>query len=375
MIVYYITSHGYGHAVRACEIIRNLPPDVPLTIRSEVPEAFLRGELRGRSFTLEAASFDCGTLGPDSQTIDLRVTIEAAEEVLAANEARLAGEAAFLEALGTRLVVSDVPAFALRAADAAGIPSILTANFTWSSLYRHLLEQQGGPGDLRERAGRVIRQMDSEYALGGLLLETDMSVPMTACRHRCKVPLVVRRGRDRRQALIDGLGLDPARPIVMVYFGREGMHGIRWDRAAELGDLQLVGFHKPAGAGDFVHVVPEALIEHADLAASVDAVVAKPGYGVCGECIASSTPLLYLPRPDFYEMEAVTEVMERWGGGLCMPVEDFKTLRWRPWIERVHACELHPERVPGNGGPVIAAVIARSWREGRLPAEPVQTVI
>ena len=373
MIVYYITSHGYGHAVRACEIIRNLPPDVPLTIRSEVPEAFLRGELRGRAFALEPSSFDCGTLGPDSQSIDLRVTMEAAEEVLVANEARLVGEVAFLKERQARLVVSDVPAFALRVADAAGVPSILTANFTWSTLYQHLLQQQGGPEDLHERAGRVIGQMDREYALGGLLLETDMSVPMTACRHRCKVPLVVRRGRDRRQALIDGLGLDPARPMVMVYFGREGMHGIRWDRAAELGDLQLVGFQRPAGSDGLVHVVPEALMEHADLAASVDAVVAKPGYGVCGECIASATPLLYLPRPDFYEMEAVTEVMDRWGGGLCMPEDDFKSLNWRPWLERVLARKLHPEKVPGNGGPVIAAVIVRAWHEGRIPADPIRS--
>ena len=35
---------------------------------------------------------------------------------------------------------------------------------------------------------------------------------------------------------------------------------------------------------------------YADVAASVDAVISKPGYGTVTECIANSVPFIYVPR-------------------------------------------------------------------------------
>src|SRR5689334_13170567 len=96
MIVYYITSHGFGHAVRSCEIIRNLDRRLPLTVRTELPEWFLRHELGGVDFTLAPAEFDCGVLGPDSVHVDLGATVARMEELLRINEVRLADEIEFL---------------------------------------------------------------------------------------------------------------------------------------------------------------------------------------------------------------------------------------------------------------------------------------
>ena len=75
MIVYYISSHGFGHTVRACEVIRNLPREARVTARTDVPEWFIRRELAGRAIEIRPGSFDCGVLGPDSTSIDLARTI------------------------------------------------------------------------------------------------------------------------------------------------------------------------------------------------------------------------------------------------------------------------------------------------------------
>lgn len=356
MIVYYITSHGYGHAVRACEVIRNIDPALPLIVRSELPEWFLRQELSDHPYTLAPAEFDCGVLGPDSITVDLPRTLDRMEELLRANDARLDDEVDFLKRVGARVVVSDVPPFPLRAAQAAGLPSILIANFTWSAIYRHLEDRYARDPALDARARRVIGAMQAEYDMGTLLLATDMSIPMHACRERRDVPLIARRGLNRKAELIRHLGLDPARPLGLLYLGRDGMDGIQWDRLDRL-TLQLISYAPPAGFEGTIRAIPEDLIDHVDAASSVDVVVAKSGYGICGECITSGTPLIYPPRPEFAEMSAVEALMARWGGGIPISENDFRALNWQPYLDRVLGPKLTLRPIDCSGGAVCARAI------------------
>jgi len=362
MIVYYITSHGFGHTVRSCEIVRHLPAEMPLTLRTVVPEWFLRRELGERPFTLAPAAFDCGVLGPDSARIDLALTVTRAEALQAQNEARRAEEVAFLKGCGARLVVCDVPAFPLRVAREAGVPSILVANFTWAGIYRHLEAFFCDDEALRVRTDALIAQMQLDYAQGDLLLATDMAIPIEACRKRADVPLVARRGTPRRAELVRALGLDPARPIFLIYLGRDGIEGLEWERREHLRGFSFISFSPPARTDGFIHRVPEDLISHGDAVASVDGVVAKPGYGICGECVAGGVPLIYPPRPEFAEMRAVEALMARWGGGVAIEEEDFRTLNWRPSLDRLTAFRLEPEMIDCRGGQVCAEYLREHYR-------------
>lgn len=361
MIVYYITSHGYGHAVRSCEVIRNLDPSLPLTIRSSLPEWFLRQELGARPFTLAPASFDCGVLGPDSVRVDLDLTIARMEKLLPANEARLDEEVRFLKHCGARAVVSDVPPFPLHAARAAAVPSVLIANFTWSAIYAYLADNFCDDPALDARARRVIDAMQRDYDEGDLLLAPDMVVEMHACRRRRDVPLIARRGRNRRAEIVERLGLDPDRPLGLLYLGRDGMDGIDWSRLAGYA-LQLLAYVPPAGAEHIIHPIPEDLIDHIDAAASVDVVIAKSGYGICGECITAGAPLVFPPRPEFAEMIAVYDLMDRWGGGVPIADEDFRALNWHPYLDEA-LCRSRPfEPIDCSGGAVCARTIEAFWR-------------
>jgi hypothetical protein len=205
--------------------------------------------------------------------------------------------------------------------------------------------------------------MQDEYDQGDLLLACDMTIPMRACRRRRDMPLIARKGVSRRRDLIDALGLDPERSIALFYMGREGIAGIRWDRIGRLGGLQLVAFNRPEGAGQAVHVLPQSLMSNADLPASVDLVVAKPGYGTCSECIAAGTPLLYLPRIQFAEAPAIDELMARWGGGLAISEDDFKSLNWSPSIERLMEMKKTMRLLSTDGGPACAAVIGEFYKK------------
>jgi hypothetical protein len=361
MIFYYISAHGFGHMVRDCEVIRNLPPEIPLVLRTAGAQWFLRNELAGRPIEIAPAQFDRGTLGPDSSQIDLARTIDQVESLIAREEAELKEEVALLKARGARLVVSDVPSFALEAAREAGVPSILIANFTWAGIYQHLADHFCDDGALRERTLRVIDHLQHQYDMGDLMLAADMCIPMRACHARRDVPMIARRGMNRRDILTRELGLNPARPILLLYIGREGIVDVRWERLKEFADLQLIAFNPPPGSEPYVHALPESLVDHSDAVASVDAVIAKPGYGMCGECIATGTPLIYMTRPQFAEMEAIDEIMQRWGGGLRIEEEDFKGLNWGPCLGRLKQIKVAPGKIDCSGGQICAEVIRAAW--------------
>jgi L-arabinokinase len=371
MIVYYISAHGFGHAVRACEVIRRLPADLPLTIRTEAPEWLLRSELGARPFDPQPACFDCGTLGPDSTAVDLAMTIDAAEPLLDANDTRLAGEVAMLCRLGARVVVADAPAFPLRAAAEAGIPSILVANFTWSAIYRRLLEQTHPDAALADRATRVIDRIQADYDRGGTLLVPALDIPLQACRRRMDIPLIARRGIPRRAELAAAAGLDAARPIFLLYLGVGGRRGMQWDRLASLADsngnpLQLVAYDVPSGLALSVRAIPEAF-GHADAIASVDAAIAKPGYSIVAECLAAGTPIFYPPRPQFAEADVIHRALRDWGGGLCIAEADFLALDWQSSLARLSELKAAARPVDGSGGTVVATLIENHWRSESPP--------
>jgi hypothetical protein len=369
MIVYYITAHGFGHAVRSCEVIRNLPADLPLTIRSEVPEWLLRSELGGWDFALAPARFDCGTIGPDATRVDLAATIDAAEPILAANDARLDDEVAFLRRVGARVVVADSAAFPLRAARAAGVSSILVANFTWAAIYEGLVAIERPGAALAERARRVIERFQVDYDQGDLALVPGLAVSMRACRARHDVPLIARRGRSRRAELAAALGLDPARPIILFYMGVEGREGMRWDRlgglaCADGAPPQLVAYRAPEGAGDFIHVIPQE-IGHSDAVASVDAAIAKPGYSTIAECMGGGVPILFTARPQFCEAQAIERDLMAWGGARAIPTEDFLSLHWNPYLARLLELRAAARPAPADGGAQVAAEIEKRWRQAQ----------
>jgi len=93
-----------------------------LALRTEAPATLLRSELGERHYALLPGRFDCGTLGPDSTSVDLAATLTVVESVLDANETRVEEEIALLRSAGARIVVSDIPAFPLRVAQIAGAP-------------------------------------------------------------------------------------------------------------------------------------------------------------------------------------------------------------------------------------------------------------
>ncbi len=347
MLCYYITGHGFGHAIRATQVIQALPPDLPLMIKTTAPERLFRAELKGRDFEYIAAEYDCGCLQSDSVTVLRRETLTRYAEIAKRNAARLPEEIAFLRQHGVRCVASDVPPFPFLAAREAGIPSLAIANFTWHDIYSEYVETDGDAA--------LLRQMAAEYASATVACLTPLSVPTVGdvFPNRDYVPLVARRGTPKRAALTQALGIPSDKRLALLYLGGWGLD-IDWAGLQQWTDWVFLLDKPLPQAVSNVCAFDARQWPYADVAASVDAVISKAGYGTLTECIANSVPLIYLPRTGFVEHEALVLGMTKWGGGVEIAEVDFFAGEWGSALRAVLTACPDPNVYATNGAEVIA---------------------
>ena len=348
MLCYYVTGHGFGHAIRTTQVLKALPPDLPFILKTTAPERLFREELPGRQFEYISAEYDCGCIQSDSVTVLRRETLIRYDEIAQANLKRLPDEIAFLQGRGVRCVASDVPSFPLRAAHASGIPSVVVANFTWHDIYSEYV-QTADDADL-------LTQMAAEYGMATLACLTPLAVSTVGDVFSAseRVPLVARRGHPIRASVTASLGILPSKKLALLYLGNWGL-SIDWAALGHLSDwVFLVDRPLTQPLPTNVCVFDPTLWRYADVAASVDAVISKAGYGTLTECIANSVPLIYLPRHGFAEHDALVLGMNRWGGGIEIREADFFAGDWDCALTAALKARPDPLVYPTNGAEVIA---------------------
>ena len=98
-IAYYITPHGFGHAVRSLEVIRRLllmKPDLRIIIISDLPDFIIEQNVGG-ALPQRRKRLDVGLVQHDSLRFDLQSTRLTLESLHASHEALLADEVRFLQ--------------------------------------------------------------------------------------------------------------------------------------------------------------------------------------------------------------------------------------------------------------------------------------
>ena len=348
MLCYYVTGHGFGHAIRTTQILKALPSELPLILKTTAPERLFREELPGRAFEYIAAEYDCGCLQSDSVTVLPRETLTRYGEIARRNSAGLPEEIAFLKKHGVKCVASDIPSFPLLAAREAGIPGVAVGNFTWHDIYSEYVETT--------EDAALLSQMAAEYASATVGLVTPLSLPSTPLvfPHAEGVPLVARRGRPIREALAEALEIAPGTHLALLYLGEWGLD-IHWNALERYADWTfLLDRPLPQSAASNIRIFDPRIWCYADVAASVNAVISKAGYGTATECIANSVPLIYLPRYGFAEHDALVLGMNEWGGGIEISEAAFHVGDWQDALDRALGIYPNPNAFATNGAEVIA---------------------
>jgi UDP:flavonoid glycosyltransferase YjiC (YdhE family) len=361
-IVFYVTGHGFGHAVRQFAIVNALAqrrPELSIVVRTSVAP-WLVGRSVPASVRLEPGAVDTGAIQRGSLDVDVPATLAAAQAFYADGDAWIAREAAFLTREGARLVVADIPPLPFSAARQAGVPAIGISNFTWDWIYEDY--------DARRLAPGLVEALEAHYATAVEGWRLPMHGGFSSFATMRDLPLVARVARQPRDLVRAALSLPLDRPLVLVSLGGFGARGIDLHAAAAslrgVADVVTTSFDAFT-PGDGVHRVDESAmygqrIRYEDLVGAVDVVASKPGYGIISECGANGTALLYTDRGRFCEYDVLVREMPRYVDGAFLDQEDLLAGRWRDAVTDLLA------RPPRAAAPAEGAATAADWLSARL---------
>src|SRR5688572_9753485 len=120
MLAAYVSGHGFGHATRVAEVLREVrqrAPDLPLAVVTSGPEALYRSAVAG-PLVFRPVACDVGLAQRDALVIDEAGTVERWRAFDAGQGERIAREAEWMRESVVRVALADIPPLAFAAAAA-----------------------------------------------------------------------------------------------------------------------------------------------------------------------------------------------------------------------------------------------------------------
>ncbi|KAI8059125.1 hypothetical protein BC940DRAFT_314371 [Gongronella butleri] len=417
---FYVSGHGWGHATRANQIISDilrLPAQHTVYVISNASSFIFQGVIDiGAHY--RQADIDAGVVQPLAYTVDRHQTIDNLRQFLRRRPDTLRTEIEWLQSVRADCVICDAPFLPCAAAAGAKIPAVIASNFTFDEVYHGLCEGDALDKEIHELVQVVIddyRNADLLVRLPGAIRipsfeAADDLVPQTPIgatsrgivngklqlpfvsaanvassrvdgivseplqqlqrfdRRIVDVPLVFRKHHTPRDKVLAALGIPKeiyeSHGVLLLSFGGQVLG-------------QLASYHASTplppgwicivcGTPDgvdlpnlFYRAPKDAYVP--DLTNAADVVLGKLGYGTCSECISTSTPFVYVPRPQFIEEYGLRKLMVDQGSAVELDRHDFEAGRWADAILRASkmpgTCR-EPARLVGHdGGPVAARTI------------------
>ena len=284
-IVFYVSGHGFGHAVRASRVIEELHclrPDVRVLIRTEAPASLLPPFAEVTHSRFESGMVET----PDALAINEAATVEALLRMAPEWESIVEREVEFVRASQACLLVADAPWIAGEIAAAADVPCVAIANFTWDYIYAPMLGEESP----------LLARMRDGYRAMALALRIPLSHGMVFGGFDAilDVPFIARRP-------VAGVRFD-LRPTVFLA-GRAQLSDELLQKAAFAeDDFYFVSLgERNRKTRNWQTVRLDERTKFVDVFAGSDIVLAKLGYSLAADCISFQKRILYPPRRGFRE--------------------------------------------------------------------------
>jgi hypothetical protein len=353
-LAYYITPHGFGHAVRSIEVIRHLlvrAPALEIVIVSTLPEFLVKQSL-GDSVSIRRKQLDIGLVQRDSIRFDLSATLDRLRSLHDHRDALVADEIHFLKTQEIQAVVCDIPYLPFAAASQAFIPAVGMGNFTWDWIYQAYASADS-------RWTPLVDWIRKSYHTCHLLLQLPMHGDCSACPTIQDVPLVARRAKREREETLKILGLPLDQKVYLISFGWLDLGETAQKRLEEITDAMFLfkhplSFHFRNGI-----CLDEYPLSYEDVVAAVDGVITKPGYGIVSDCLAHGTPVIYTDRGFFPEYDILVQEMAKHLTTVFISSEDLYAGKWEAAIGELERRPRVAPTIPCNGAEVCAETILR----------------
>ncbi len=366
-IVYFISSHGFGHAARACAVIEACRQEMPgsrFAVFTAVPQWFFEDSL-GQPVEYHHATVDLGLVQANALEEDLPATVPVLERSIPFSPALIEELAARVRSCSgpADLVVCDIAPLGIPVARRCGVPSLLIENFTWDWIYRGYAAECPELEPIAEYLEGIFTDADHR-------IQAEPFCSPAAGAER--VAPVSRRPRSRRDGTRRRLGVPADAPLVMVTMG-----GIEWNYdgvepqgADALGNepwLVIPGAGaEPRRRGRCVLLPHRSEFFHPDLVTAADAVIGKLGYSTVAEVYRAGIPFGYVARSRFPESPKLEAWVQEHLPHRRIEPEQFTAGRWGEEIARL--LELPRRRPPGaDGAREIARLVRRLLYRRRGP--------
>ncbi|MBG31269.1 MAG: hypothetical protein CMI31_14930 [Opitutae bacterium] len=355
-VAFFVTSHGFGHAARACavaEALRAKRLETDFGFYTEVPAWFFEHSL-GTSCVHRPCQTDVGLIQDTPFIHDVEKTLIALREFFPFRNQLVEQMASELGDAGCRLVVCDASSLGIEVANLAGLPSVLLENFTWDWVYEDFLEQE-------PRFEPFVDGLRETYAKADHHIQTEplcQSTPGASL-----IPPISRAIRTTRLKTRDELGVPEAVNLGLLTTG-----GIRGEIGCleHLQETDQSWFIVPGGCeeglelrGNVVLLSHRSGFHHPDLATASDFLVGKAGYGTIAEARAAGASFAYVLRENFRESACLREYLAKEKMGFEISEEAFHSASWLDRLDELLLAsdQLHPRE---SGATEVAEALA-NW--------------
>ena len=369
-IVFYVSGHGFGHAVRTIEVINAIlakRPETRIGVRTAAPRWLFDLTVKGK-VTFSTLEADTGVVQVDSLTLDEADTIRRASAFHSDLVTRAASETRVLRELGAGLIVGDIPPLAFAVSASSGIPSIGLGNFTWDWVYADYPRVRLAPS--------LLPAIRTAYAKASMALRLPMSGGFETFNNVKDIPFIARHATRTREEVCKTLKIPGDKPIVLASFGGYGLPGLETDALAKFkkytvittANLPLGRARKETPAaerkGSFISLNEESMydagVRYEDLVGAAEAVVTKPGYGIISECIANDAAILYTARGHFPEYDVLVEEMPKYQRAAFINHDDLFAGAWEKPLDKLLAQPKVKKKPETNGADVAADILLKA---------------
>ncbi|MBM4260750.1 MAG: hypothetical protein FJ145_04820 [Deltaproteobacteria bacterium] len=347
-ILYYISGHGYGHAVRSAQVVRALlkaRPGLKVHVRTTAPQW-----LFPRAADCSRQSLDVGLVQRDSLDMDLQATLRACQALYRDAENLTQQEVAFVKRNAISLVVADIPPLAFEIAARARVPSVGISNFSWDVIY------QGYVGDYPDFKP-LVEQIASYHNQTSLLLTLPYPCPMHAFPRQEAIPWIARPPRIDRAKARAQFGLPQSATIVLLSFGGLGLERLPWDKLKAQSELFFLATGNAKREDGNVMILPDTQRYYEGLLSAIDVLVTKPGYGIVADVLSQRVPMLYTDRGDFAEYEYLVQALRECAHAAYIPQTELLAGNIAPYTTALLNKPPHWPTVGLNGAAVAARKI------------------
>ncbi|MHB2155784.1 glycosyltransferase family protein [Calditrichota bacterium GD2] len=349
-LAFFVTSHGYGHAARACAIMQTFLQkfaDIHFLIFSETPEWFFEDSLSRGSFTYFNFFTDVGLAQRSPFEEDIPQTLELLKKHFPFKPQKINDLARLLKRFQVKLILNDIPALGILAGKEAGIPTVLIENFTWDWIYGHYRGQFPELLPFIDYLASIYQSVDVHFKARPFVVNDKRAIETAP---------IARPARKSASATRQALQLNADKPVVLISTGGIVTRHRFVSEIKKIKDFYFIVPHDVAKMerDDNLVVLPHhSPFYHPDLVAASDVVVCKAGYSTVAEVYLHQKKIVLVNRPFFPESAIIESFVKKNLAGVAITPQTFNEGRWTHYLNEVLQKKEAPRDKVTSGAEVV----------------------